>query len=154
LSAVYPDFLVEHDDAWRIDANGLVVTRCSFDWSVTLLLADPALWFSVRIGQPFLIRREGSVDETWVDPERRPPDAPPVLVLLDLAVESIRIVKDGRLDLALANDWRVEVPQGTRYEAFVIGRLPSRAAPIAALDEKRKLPLLVHSASATQPVRR
>jgi hypothetical protein len=120
VSAVYPDFLVERDDAWYIDPDDLCVTCCSFDWAVSLLLASAELSFSVRIGQPFLIRREGTVDETWVNPERRPPDAPPVLVLLDLAVERFRIVKDGRLDLAFANDWRVEVPQGPHYEAFEI----------------------------------
>jgi hypothetical protein len=112
--------LLDRGDHWEIAAGDLAVTQCRFDHAVSLLLADANVSFLVRIEEPFVLRRGDGSNEQRLDPEQRPPEGAPALALLDLAVRRIVAFKGGRLHLAFGNEWSVEVPPETAYEAWTL----------------------------------
>jgi hypothetical protein len=112
-------YLTDRGDHYWIAADGATVTSLQFDFAVTVGLAGADTSFSVRIEEPFTLRRDGA-DAPLLDPERRPAETAPVLALLDAAVTRIVAFKDGRLVLTFEPAWTIDVPAGHQYEAWTL----------------------------------
>jgi uncharacterized protein DUF6188 len=106
--------LVESDGGWVLPFAGCQVTRCSFDYSVTLLLDNG---FAVTIESAFLLREgEGGGDVRLVPGDPR--TLAPALTFWQRTAASAFAHEDGRLELRFADGGAIEVPAGDRYEAW------------------------------------
>lgn len=111
--------MTETEDSWKILTADAEVTRVSFDWSVTLLIASADSSMEVRIENEFSVTTsDGST--TSVNPEGGATQLSGALELLRKRVSLVRALKTGALEIEFEDGESVAVAADADFEAWGI----------------------------------
>lgn len=111
--------IVESAQHWDVPASNSEVTRVTFDWAVSLLIASGEATFEVRIEDE--IRLEYADDAGFtIDPEGEPRQLAPALSLLRQPVDHVHALKSGELRIGLENGTTLHVGASDEFEPWEI----------------------------------
>lgn len=144
--------LVERDDRWLLPLDGRCISQCCVDFAVTFRFSDANDTFEVRVGEPFVLSRDGH--ERVLNPEEDPTSVGSVLSLLHQTVSGAVAFKDGRLELSFSDGASLNVPVGQDFEAWELvgpGGLRVVSLPGGDLAVWRAEPSPAATSSSTEP---
>ena len=107
--------IAEYPDRWVVLMTGAVVSRCSFDWSVTWLIAADAGEVEVRVEQPFSF---GAGVLVRLVPDGDPLQLAPVLATVRESVVRVEAFADGRLEIEFGSGALATVNSSEEFEAW------------------------------------
>lgn len=113
--------LVEQPDRWTLTLQDAEVTRCSFDYAVTLSIYSSAGYLEIRIEQQLELTLPTRPAEVVLVPEQGTAgQMAPALDLLHTVPLRVEAFKDGRLVVLLAGDGLLRVQPDDAYEAWTL----------------------------------
>jgi hypothetical protein len=106
----------DRGDRYAIAVEGGVISRLTFDYSITI-------WIALAEGDTLNVRIGGVLLFTSPDTDYRinaevPSSACPLLDILHRTPQSLTAYKDGRLELILSDEYRVRVMPDPAFEAW------------------------------------
>jgi hypothetical protein len=107
--------VAKHPDRWVVSMADAVVSRCSFDWAVSWLIATGGGEVEIRVEQPFLF---GVSEMVRLVPDGPPPQLAPVLTTLRDSVVRVEAFADGRLEVEFGSGAVATVEPSDEFEAW------------------------------------
>jgi hypothetical protein len=111
---------IETDESFVLRIADQVITRCSIDYALTLVLGSGATAVYVTVEQPFWFRSADGGSEAKFVPEREPEAMGPGLSVMHRSVMEIVAHRDGVLEVVLQGGAALRVPPSTEFEAWNI----------------------------------
>lgn len=109
--------LIETDEHWTVSTENSQVTRVSFDWAVSLLIGSDKSSFEIRVQDELRLEAPDS-SVVAIDPEGDIDQLAGALVLLRQPVAYLHALKNGDLEIGLADGRAVFVGASEEYEPW------------------------------------